>query len=324
MSLPNPETVVTEERLNEFYTELLPYLGGRADAGFTPVGTIIAVMGNSAPTNYLACNGQTVNIADYPELAAYFKEQFGSANYFGGDGTTTFKICDLRGEFLRGTGTNSHGNGSGNGANVGVHQDATAIPYVANYATASNPNIQMLGNQNQSVSYMDDDGARKSSSDAVIKYTKVTGTQTSTGGTSDLRTTRPTNTSVLFCIATKNIYLNPSLDYSTDEKVVGIWIDGKTIYQKTFAGTVDAYSSITNKAIGASVDKVVDVRGIVGNSVSLMGMTNDAMNTGISFVVLDNSDASNPNTFICYCKPSGQSAFVGRSYYVTIQYTKTT
>ena len=38
----------------------------------------------------------------------------------------SFGIPDLRGEFLRGTGTNSHVNG-GNGAGVGEHQDATAI-----------------------------------------------------------------------------------------------------------------------------------------------------------------------------------------------------
>ena len=97
--------------------------------GYTPVGTIIAVMGNSAPAHYLACNGQVVNIATYPELANYFEEQFGSKNKFGGDGTTTFGIPDLRGEFLRGTGTNGHTN-QGNGANVGEHQDATAFPRI--------------------------------------------------------------------------------------------------------------------------------------------------------------------------------------------------
>ena len=39
-----------------------------------------------------------------------------------GDGVTTFKVPNLLGEFLRGTGTNSYTN-QGSGANVGVHQD---------------------------------------------------------------------------------------------------------------------------------------------------------------------------------------------------------
>ena len=110
--------------------------------GYTPVGTIIAVMGNSAPAHYLACNGQVVNIATYPELADYFEEQFGSKNKFGGDGTTTFGIPDLRGEFLRGTGTNGHTN-QGNGANVGVHQDASELPNI--YGATSEDTKGMIG-----------------------------------------------------------------------------------------------------------------------------------------------------------------------------------
>ena len=78
-------------------------------------------MGKTAPQNYLICNGQIVKISDYPVLADYFLSQFGSKNYFGGDGSITFGIPDLRGEFLRGSGTNSHAD-SGSGLEVGQHQ----------------------------------------------------------------------------------------------------------------------------------------------------------------------------------------------------------
>jgi len=222
---------LTEEQKTDgtvyYITDAEVFTTANAPCGFTPIGTIISVMGNSAPRNYLACNGQIVNIVDYPELAQYFEEQFGSKNKFGGDGTTTFGIPDLRGEFLRGTGTNSHTN-QGNGGNVGVHQDATNIP---NLVVASNGVIYSVG-----TSYLE-----SINTDGGIKGFSKTYRYNGTSSTSATLPTdyridyniRPTNTSVLYCIAVRNIYVDARLDYSTDEKVVGTWIDGRTLYQKT-------------------------------------------------------------------------------------------
>lgn len=228
MSISNPERVATKQDLKDFYDIIFPYLGGNAEAGFTPIGTIIAVMGNSAPTNYLACNGQVVNIADYPELANYFKAQFGSYNYFGGNGTTTFAICDLRGEFLRGTGTNSHAN-QGSGASVGTHQDSTDIEAMV---LGTNPVIPAVAGEAQSV--LNYDSLYKL---ATNKYVINSSLVSSSDNYYQYRTVRPTNTSVLYCIATKNIYMNPSLSFTEEEKVVGQWVDGKKLYQKSLSAS---------------------------------------------------------------------------------------
>ena len=80
------------------------YTGQEIDNGINPVGNIISFMGTIAPSGYLICDGAEVNIADYPNLANHFETQFGSKNYFGGNGTTTFAVPDLRNEFLRGHG----------------------------------------------------------------------------------------------------------------------------------------------------------------------------------------------------------------------------
>ena len=40
------------------------------------------------------CDGSTYNIVDYPYLAQYFKDTFGTINVFGGDGITTFGVPD--------------------------------------------------------------------------------------------------------------------------------------------------------------------------------------------------------------------------------------
>ena len=228
MAITNPERVATKQDLKDFYDIIFPYLGGNAEAGFTPIGTIIAVMGNSAPTNYLACNGQVVNIADYPELANYFLAQFGSRNKFGGDGTTTFGIPDLRGEFLRGTGTNGH-TGQGGGGTVGSHQNSTQIPvYALDSSTLGVFDNGTYNYPRNPDSVIDrTDSRRNFSSSGTMSVSSIESTVT----------VRPTNTSVLFCIATKNIYLNPSLDYTKEEKVVGQWIDGKKIYQKSLSAS---------------------------------------------------------------------------------------
>ena len=116
---------ITAKNFRKFYESLLPYLN--SSPGCTPIGTVIAVMGKSAPANYLVCDGSVYNILDYQDLANYFETQFEAKNFFGGDGETTFAVPDLRGEFLRGAGTNSHNN-QGSGDNVGVHQDGTQLP----------------------------------------------------------------------------------------------------------------------------------------------------------------------------------------------------
>jgi len=61
------------------------------------VGLIFAFAKNTAPTGYLECNGALVSRTVYASLFAEIGTTFGV-----GDGSTTFKIPDLRGEFIRG------------------------------------------------------------------------------------------------------------------------------------------------------------------------------------------------------------------------------
>ena len=164
-----------------------------------PIGCIITMMGVNAPNGYLKCDGTVYNIADYTLLANYFESEFGSKNYFGGNGTTTFAVPDLRGEFLRGTGTNSHTDG-GDGASVGTHQGSTEInPGWFNdsyggfsYKDAPSSTYQSLINN---IDYDHNLGARG----AVTSGSPLKLTSASTGN-AYMRGIRPTNTSVLYCI----------------------------------------------------------------------------------------------------------------------------
>lgn len=60
-------------------------------------GSIIYVAKNTAPTGYLKANGAAISRTTYGVLFAAIGTTFGA-----GDGSTTFNLPDLRGEFVRG------------------------------------------------------------------------------------------------------------------------------------------------------------------------------------------------------------------------------
>ena len=63
----------------------------------TPVGTISAFGGSTAPDGWLLCQGQALSRTEYASLFSVIGTSFGS-----GDGSTTFNIPDLRGKFAEG------------------------------------------------------------------------------------------------------------------------------------------------------------------------------------------------------------------------------
>ena len=142
-----------------------------------------------------------------------------------------------------------------------------------------------------------------------------------TGATNAGFASKPTNTSVLFCIATKNIYLDPKNDYSTEEKVVGSWLDGSTIYQKTFAldnitgTTAGTFKSIVTDISSLNIDFIVDIRGIIKSETSFQ-IIDYRENNGGQQLKLQASTTS--------LQLVTNMAIDGMKYWVTLRYTKTT
>lgn len=198
------------------------YVNSKNGIEDTPVGHIIAHMGNNAPKHYLICDGKEYNIVDYPYLAQHFEDEFGSINYFGGDGIVTFAVPDLRGEFLRGSGTAVRNTGSG--ANVGEHQEPTE--HLGVYLSTT-PRFGVRMNPNSNHTYYTSE--EQMHYDKSIKksngYYSISGTgSSSTSNHAGIFTSRPTSTSVLYCIKyeptyfMKNIYSADSVNY-TDEEI---------------------------------------------------------------------------------------------------------
>ena len=225
----------------------------------TPVGHIIAYMGKTPPKHYLTCDGQVYQISSYKILADRIKAEFGSYNYFGGNGTTTFAVPDLRGEFLRGTGTSKYNSGSG--AMPGLHQDATQIASIANYEDII-ISVDVGGKNWSSLNNAD-----KCIPNTGRRFADVTMKQSA--DTVPLITTRPTNTAVLYCIKYEPTYYvkveQPKVNYSLEEREIGTWIDGKTLYEKTIQFNIPQ-----GNLVGASTwhyDKTISLDSIFDCSV---------------------------------------------------------
>jgi len=80
-----------------------------------PIGSISFHASSTAPSGFLKCNGANVSRTTYADLFAIIGTAFGT-----GDGSTTFNLPDLRGEFVRGW---DDGRGVDSGRALGAWQE---------------------------------------------------------------------------------------------------------------------------------------------------------------------------------------------------------
>lgn len=78
-------------------TQLSTAIQTRINNSVPAPGSVIYTAKSAAPTGYLKANGAAVPRTTYAELFAAIGTTFGA-----GDGSTTFNLPDLRGEFVRG------------------------------------------------------------------------------------------------------------------------------------------------------------------------------------------------------------------------------
>jgi len=156
----------------------------------TPVGTIIWTARSTAPTGYLKANGSAISRTTYSGLFSAIGTTYGA-----GDGSTTFNLPDLRGEFIRGW---DDGRGVDSGRALGSTQ--------AQSYQSHNHGVNDPGHNHSFTAVLDVvvDGAQNGSNDREAK-SPTTGTTTSsaTGITiqnSGGNETRPRNIALLACI----------------------------------------------------------------------------------------------------------------------------
>ena len=184
---------VYDTNLKGYYT-----FDGTWDCSNNPAGTVDYFANITAPRGYLECNGQAVNRITYAELFAAIGTLYGV-----GDGSTTFNVPELRGEFMRGA---DNGRGADPARVLGTWQVATAIMGDGDGFNMPTPN---LGNAtNWSVLGLDPDILPKNTTNVTLYYTGNVGTCVINGASSpatantctDFARTRPRNIALMPCI----------------------------------------------------------------------------------------------------------------------------
>ena len=159
-----------------------------------PSGAVFYFAASSAPSGYLEADGSAISRTTYSALFAVVGTTFGS-----GDGSSTFNLPDLRGEFLRGW---DNGKGTDSGRTFGSSQtDSTALPNSA-FGT-SNPGDHTHGYSDDKNGNGGGQGGGGANTGTVSQSKTTSGggshTHTITGGDSE---TRPRNIALLPCIKT--------------------------------------------------------------------------------------------------------------------------
>lgn len=146
-------------------------------AGFHP-GDIIFTANSAAPAGFIKANGGTVSRTTYASLFSAIGTTFGV-----GDGSTTFALPDLRGEFLR---CLDDGRGVDSGRTLGSAQGATSFPwYVGGEGGTGYLSIPMANGE---------------SAPTESSYAVYSGTVAIASGTTARYYVRPRNVAMLGCI----------------------------------------------------------------------------------------------------------------------------
>lgn len=154
-------------------------------AMLTPTGAVMGFAMSTVPTGWLECNGAAVSRTTYATLFAKIGTTFGAGN-----GSSTFNVPDMRGEFLRGW---DHGRGIdvgrafGSGQTDAVDPDQLQLTFEA-FSESSGGTSNM-------------EGFVVGSSDTSLgSHTNTTAIVNSSGNTAT--ETRPRNLALMYCIKT--------------------------------------------------------------------------------------------------------------------------
>jgi len=171
-----------------------------------PSGAVFCIAVASVPSGYLECNGQSVSRTTFAALFAVIGTQYGANN------SSTFKVPDLRGEFIRGF---DNGRGVDSGRSIATSQSHQHPQHNHNVSASSSSSVTDPGHKhtmNFNLGNLISSGGAfgmKDSGTADRMNTATTGisvatttsiSQSNRGGTSNSSETRPRNVAMMYII----------------------------------------------------------------------------------------------------------------------------
>lgn len=151
--------------------------GTSVSDGAIPAGTIAYFGASTVPAGFLKADGSAISRTTYANLFTAIGTTFGT-----GDGSTTFNLPDLRGEFIRGF---DDGKGTDSGRALGSAQAEDVAAHDHGIYNRGDKAFDSTGGGN----FIGKDGSADSGT-STLRYTELsTGTET-----------RPRNIAMLACI----------------------------------------------------------------------------------------------------------------------------
>ena len=274
----NSQPAINDTNLNRLQQLIKQDIQGAVSGDTLPVGAIMPFGSDTIPDNWLLCNGQAVSRTTYQELFNIIGITYGT-----GDGFTTFNLPDLQGKIPVGKDENdtdfdtlgetggekehtltinempSHNHDlsykwtSGNGDHIGTVDGMTTTWAEQKYWEIHT--TQKGGGQPHNIlqPYIVQNYIIKAKQSSGVVAT-VVDNLTSASATNALS-------------ANQGRILNDRFNYSTTEKVVGTWIDGKPKYRKVITITEYPGTGTTNISHNiANIDEIINYDAYFYNS----------------------------------------------------------
>jgi microcystin-dependent protein len=327
-------------------TMKFPVMG--AGGGFAPIGKEGYIDGTLAPQGWLICDGSTHNIADYPDLAAYYASHHGASNYYGGDGITTFAVPVRNGMPTSSVDSpDEHIVGEHRATvdgvlkkkpvyekkiqitliSAGIAYDTTSLNIdkviniegmiIQDTSNILPMNVAYNTNYYSTIAYNIDShglyvqcgGYIGKPADVVFKYTKTTDSwQTVQEGHS-------ADGNGIFCVKATVAGDPNAHQYSTEEQVVGMDENGNELYELTIKGTLPNTSGQYDLNIGNNISNCRIIGGYYTDSAGF--------NTPLGYSI-------NAYNFESTVKGDGTKIYyniganvINRPYRLVLEYTKT-
>lgn len=270
-----PDQEISDSEVSQLFKSIggIGYAGANTSTD-APVGTIITYMGVRPPLGYLMCDGSEHKIDEYPALVKHFEEQFGECNYFGGNGEDTFCVPDMNGRFALGHNDDKYHIGDIGGEaqhtlSVGElpkHTHAMVIRFDnGSYDISSGHANAGLDFTNYSDSNRIYNQMFVGSSVGAKKYHEATYSPISYKGSDVPHNNMPPFMVVSYCIKAYPVIENTT--YTTDEVIVGTWINGSALYRKVIPVNVTS-SGRTETKFDFSNKNLISIKGWLTSNVA--------------------------------------------------------
>lgn len=252
----NSQPALNETNVNLMQQLIKQDIQGAVSGDTLPVGSIMPFGSDTVPENWLLCNGQAVSRTDYVQLFNTIGTTFGV-----GDGFTTFNLPNLKGKIAVGKDTNDTDFdvlGETGGAKTNTynfnHTHAIRYGFMSEFANGNglkytngepiptsivaSHDSSWYGINNPSIGTKKTlDNKDISTVQPYIVTNYIIKAAQSAGVVATVVDNLLSNSTTNALSANQGRILVDRMSYSTEEKEIGTWYNGKTLYQKTIVAT---------------------------------------------------------------------------------------